>query len=117
MVFVGIINGMIRQFGYARTFSELTAHQISSVTGIILFGVYIWLVNLRWPFDSGTQAAGVGGIWLVLTIAFEFLFGHYVAGHTWSRLLHDYNIVEGRLWGLVLLTIASAPYLFYKLRA
>jgi hypothetical protein len=31
---------------------------------------------------------------------FEFLVGHYVMGHPWSRLLHDYNILAGRLWGV-----------------
>lgn len=31
------------------------------------------------------------------------------------RLLHDYNIPEGRLWLLVLILIMIAPYLVFKL--
>ncbi|MEW6447103.1 MAG: hypothetical protein AB1426_03305, partial [Bacillota bacterium] len=57
----------------------------------------------------------IGLIWLVLTVAFEFGFGHFVMGHSWSRLLHDYNLLKGRLWVLVLLWVAIAPYVFYRL--
>jgi hypothetical protein len=35
--------------------------------------------------------------------------------HPWSRLLHDYNLFEGRLWVLVLLWVTLAPYVFHKL--
>ena len=60
-------------------------------------------------------ALAIGGIWLALTVAFEFLFGHYVMGHPWSRLFHDYNLLEGRLWVLVLVWTFIAPYVFYRL--
>jgi hypothetical protein len=115
MVLIGIANGAIRQFGYGRFLGELLAHQISSVTGIILFAFYVWILSLRWPMQSSYQAAAVGLIWLELTVAFEFLFGHYVAKHSWSRLLRDYNILRGRLWSLVLIAITIAPYVVYRI--
>jgi hypothetical protein len=117
MVFIGILNGAIRQFGYGRFLSELFAHQVSSVTGIILFGSYVWMLSIRWPLESSYQALVIGLIWLGLTVSFEFSFGHYVAKHPWSRLLHDYNILEGRLWCLVLTSITIAPYVMYKIRS
>ena len=117
MVVIGIVNGAIRQFGCGRILNELLSHQVSSVTGIIFFGLYIWFLTLRWPLESSRQALVVGLIWLGLTIAFEFLFGHYVAGHPWSRLIHDYNILKGRLWSLVLIAVAIAPYLIYRIRS
>jgi len=30
-----------------------------------------------------------------MTVAFEFLFGYYVAKRPWSVLLHDYNLSQG----------------------
>jgi hypothetical protein len=30
-------------------------------------------------------------------VLFEFGFGHYTAGDSWSRLFTDYNIFKGRL--------------------
>ena len=45
-----------------------------------------------------------------LTVAFEFLFGHYGAKHSWTRLIQDYNLPSGRLWAHVLAAVAAAPY-------
>jgi hypothetical protein len=42
-------------------------------------------------------------------MAFEFGFGRLVMGHPWSRLLRDYNVFAGRLWGLVLLVVLLMP--------
>ena len=55
-------------------------------------------------------------LWLGLTVAFEFLFGHYVVGHPWPRLLYDYNLLAGRVWSLLPIRVAVAPYVFYRLR-
>ena len=83
---------------------------------VILFGVYIWWISRIWNFNSGRQALTVGVVWLLMTVAFEFGFGHWVAGHTWNELLHDYNFAAGRLWVLVPLWIATAPWVFFRLR-
>jgi hypothetical protein len=48
-------------------------------------------------------------VWLLLTVAFEFLAGHYLFGHAWDRLLADYNLAGGRIWVLVLATTMFAP--------
>ncbi|MGB2845851.1 MAG: hypothetical protein WBC02_13440 [Candidatus Aminicenantaceae bacterium] len=117
MPVIGIINGVIRQLGYGKLVGELLAHQISTATGIILFGIYVWLLRLKWRIDSAEQAIIIGFIWLGLTIVFEFIFGHYVMKHPWSKLFHDYNILEGRMWILILIWITIAPYVFFKLRA
>ena len=115
MPIIGIINGVIRQYGYSNALGELRAHQVSTLTGIVFFGLYVWALTLLWKIRSSAEAIAIGSIWLILTVAFEFLFGHYVMKHPWSRLLHDYNIFEGRLWVLVPVWITIAPYLFYRL--
>jgi hypothetical protein len=53
----------------------------------------------------------VGLLWVVLTVAFEFLAGHYIFGNSWETLLADYNVFRGRVWLLVLLTNLLAPLL------
>jgi len=115
MPIIGIMNGVIRQYGYSNALGELRAHQVSTGTGIILFGLYVWALSLIWKIRSSAEAIAIGLIWLTLTIGFEFLFGHYVMKHPWSRLFHDYNLFEGRLWVLVLLWVTVAPCVFYKL--
>lgn len=115
MVFIAIINGAIRESGYKKFMGDLRAHQVSTITAIILFGLFIWLLTSIWPIQSTGQAIAIGFVWLILTVAFEFIFGHFVMKHPWKKLLNDYNILEGRLWVLVLIWITIAPYLFYKL--
>lgn len=111
------INGTVRAVGYGKLMSELRAHQLSTFTGIVLTGILIWLFARRWRMESAGQAVVIGLIWLAFTVAFEFVLGHFVLGHPWSRLLADYNLLAGRLWLLFLVWIAIAPLVFYRLNA
>jgi len=116
MVLIAIANGALREATYGKLMSELQAHQISTLSGLLLFSAYIWIVIRTWrPYTSG-QAITVGLIWLGLTVAFEFLFGHYVVGQPWSKLLYDYNVFAGRVWVVVLIWVTLAPYVFYRLQ-
>lgn len=115
MIFIAIMNGSIRQFVYGRWVTELTAHQISCATGIILFFIYALLIAYRMPFTTSRQAWLIGAIWLVLTIAFEFGFGLLIAGHPLSQLLQDYNIAAGRLWPLVLISLFLMPSVIFQI--
>jgi hypothetical protein len=115
MVPIAIANGWIRETWYARHLGELRAHQVSTFTAVVLFGVYIWALTRIWPPKSSRQALFIGLVWLVLTLAFEFVFGHYVLGHPWSRLFHDYDLSAGRVWPAVLVWLGVAPYVFYRL--
>jgi hypothetical protein len=116
LVPIAIANGVLREKGYGKRMSELRAHQVSTAAAIALFGIYIWCVVALWPPESSAQAGAVGVMWLALTIAFEFLFGHYVAGAPWGRLFHDYNVLAGRLWVGIPVWVAVAPYVFHRLR-
>lgn len=115
MVLIAIANGMIREATYGKQLSDLRAHQISTLTGVFLFGVYIWGLIHVLSITSTGQAVAIGLIWLAMTITFEFLFGHYVAKHSWNTLLADYNVLKGRLWAVVLIWVAIAPLVFYNL--
>lgn len=112
---VAIINGVLRQATYGRHMPELVAHQVSTVTGILLTGAVVWILSRFWPIGSAKEAWVIGACWLLMTIAFEFGFGHYVAGHSWSRLFADYNLADGRVWSLFLAWIAVLPYLTWRI--
>ena len=116
MIAIAIGNGVLRQRWYGKHVEELAAHQISTAVAIALFGIYIWLVVRALRPASGRQAILIGLVWLALTVAFEFLFGHYVVGHSWRALLHDYDLLAGRLWVLVLAWLAIAPYVFHRIQ-
>ncbi|MEC4814802.1 MAG: hypothetical protein SAK29_16200 [Scytonema sp. PMC 1069.18] len=116
MILIAIINAGIRELVYAKYFGELRAHQISTVTGILLFGLYVWILTRLQHIQSTEQALVIGLIWLLLTVSFEFLFGHYIVGLEWSQLLADYNLLAGRVWIFVLVWIAIAPLVFFSLQ-
>jgi len=116
MIPIAIINALIREKFLTGFLSELHAHQVSTATAVILFSVYILAVTGIWKLKSRRRASATGLLWFVLTVSFEFLFGHFVMGHPWSRLLHDYNILAGRLWVIIPAWIAFAPYVFYRIR-
>lgn len=113
---VAMFNGMLREFTYGRYVSELSAHQLSCVTGILLFAIVIHQFVRRWPPVSAREAWFIGAFWMALTLAFEFLFFHYVGGHSWEVLLANYDMASGRLWPLILLWVLVAPYVFFRLR-
>jgi len=114
LLVVAVINGALRDFTYGKFVPELLANQLSCLSGIILFGVVFYQFVLYWPPASARQAIYIGLFWMALTVAFEFLFFHYVAGHPWPELLANYDIASGRLWPLILLWVALGPYFFYR---
>lgn len=116
MVVLAIVNGIIRNNTYSHSMSELAAHQLSTILLILLFGIYIYILTGLFRIQSAAEAFTIGGVWLIMTIIFEFVFGHYMVGHSWSRLLQDYNVLKGRVWILVLIWTFVAPYVFYRLR-
>src|SRR6266478_8629961 len=75
MVFIAIANGAMREGWYGKHLSELQAHQVSTATGVLLFGVYIWVLMRIWRPESAEQAMTIGLVWLGMTVAFEFLLG------------------------------------------
>ena len=113
--FVGILNGVLRETTYKKLVGDLPAHQISTATGIIFFGIVFYFIFKKWKIESVKYAILTGLIWLSLTILFEFGFGHYVMGNSWEKLFHDYNLSKGRVWGVLLIWITIAPYIFYKI--
>lgn len=116
MLLLAVANGTLRDFTYGQHVPELYAHQLSTLSGSVLLGAVMWGYVRFWPPGSARHALYIGLFWMALTVAFELLFFHYVAGHPWEKLLANYNLLRGRLWVLLLAWVAFAPLLFYRLR-
>jgi len=111
-----VANGAVRGALMAPLMPELCAHQLSTATGAA--GVFLITLALIKRLGAKRPAhywlAGVQ--WVVMTVAFEFLFGRLAMGHSRERLLHDYNLVEGRVWPLFLAALLVSPRLCAGLR-
>ncbi len=49
MLLIAIANGALRQLTFGKVMSELRAHQLSTVIGSVLIGLFIWAVVRLWP--------------------------------------------------------------------
>ena len=116
MLIISVANGAMRDFVYGKQLSELLAHQLSTLSSVILLGVVMWLFTHFYPPFNAKQAWILGAFWAGLTLAFELLFFHYVGKHSWSALLANYDVLHGRVWVFVLIWLLIAPYVFFIVR-
>lgn len=114
---VAVTSGTVRSLILEPILGEHSAHMIGTLVVVCIFIALIG-GTVRWidPVLSVRNLFGIGLAWTVATVAFEFLFGHYTAGHSWDALLDDYNIARGRLWILVPATLFASPPVFGSLR-
>ena len=107
------LNGTIRNIFLEPTMGKYPAHVIAAValSGFVLVVTYIFVTHVRVPF-SKLDFLLVGFLWVIATVIFEFVFGHYVMGNPWETLLADYNILEGRLWTVILACELFGPLIF-----
>ena len=116
MMALAILNGGLRDKLYEPLIGELVAHQLSTVLLVVVFAGYFWLLTSYWPISSSGQAWSIGLMWLVMTLLFEIGLGRWGLGYAWSRVLHDYDLMAGRVWVLVPLWTLIGPALFFHLR-
>ena len=115
MIVLAIANGTLRQGVFLKHMSDNRAHQLSTLTLMVLCAVYVWMVFPVLQITSGRQALIVGLVWAVLTVMFEFTFG-LLAGRSLAMLLEDYNLAAGRVWPVFLASLALLPYAVYSMR-
>ena len=107
-----VANGTIGRLIVEPAFGEYPNHVYKSALGVAFVLFISWLYARTTRGRVALRSAWAAGlIWLALTIAFEFLAGHYLFGNPWERLFADYLFWEGRLWSLVLLAILFGPAL------
>jgi hypothetical protein len=116
LAILAVINGSIREFGLKKYMGDEMAHNISVVTGIgiIFIATLIFFRMFRSLFKL-KDAILIGFSWLVLTVAFEFIFGRFVRGLSMEAILKQYDLFGGELWILVLIAIALAPWAALRL--
>lgn len=111
---VAVALGGLREKLLVPRLGELRAHQIGTLLACLVIAAII-VVAVRWLRPTAAQAWAIGVLWVVLTVLFELGVFHYAVGVPWERLLADYDLAQGRLWPLVLLTELVGPYLALRL--
>ena len=113
---LAIINGLFREKVLIPSFGAVPGRAGS---GCLLAGIVVAFTTATIGWIPRTDALGYLGIgigWAILTVGFEFGFGHFVAKKSWASLTEAYKVKGGELWSLVLLVVAVSPYLAAKIR-
>lgn len=116
LMLVAIVNGVLREQILVPALGMNVALPVSGISLSVLVLVVSYF-SLPW---FGQHAAStflfVGLQWLLITLIFEFVFGHYVVGKSWHDLIQVFNVTSGDLFLLVLLVSLFGPYLAARLR-
>lgn len=116
LMMLAIVNGAGREILMTPFMGPQAGHVLSTITLCVLILLTAW-ISIRWIGPAGVRDAVLIGLtWVVLTLAFEFVGGHFLFGAPWKELLADYNLFAGRIWPLVPLTTLLSPIGAYRLR-
>jgi hypothetical protein len=112
LLFAMLANGFFRVVVVEPRLGEVLARAVATATGVAIVVVVAGAFVSRRPHAGAGELLGVGVFWLLLTLAFELVFGRFVVGASWQELGADYDVLEGRLWPLVLLAVLLGPWLW-----
>lgn len=116
LVVCAILNGLFRE----KILNPFLGQDIAlPLSGIILSLLILAVTWLFIPFFGTRKPVDywlIGVLWLGITLAFEFLFGHYVIGKSWQEILQVLNLFKGNLFLLTLLASTVAPWFMAKIR-
>ncbi len=111
-----VVHGFLRAIVLVPIVGEFRSNQIGVFTGSAIM-LLIAYCTIRWiGSNRPSELLLVGLIWLLLTVAFEVLFGRLVLGLSWKRIASDYNVQKFGLMPLGLLLLFLSPMIALRLR-
>lgn len=112
MIALAFINAGLRELVFRKHFTELRAGQLSTITLMILCGIYALLIFRFLNIQNPGQALLTGLLWMLLTVLFEFTLGMMLK-QSWAQMIEQYNLKNGQLWPVFLLFLLLLPYGLY----
>lgn len=104
-----ILNGTFREVVLLPMMGKPFALMLSGILLSVFIMMVAWIFVPRIVAAQRIKPMYIGLLWLTLTLMFEFVFGRWVQGRSWSELLQSYTFKDGNLWPLVLLVTLAAP--------
>lgn len=117
LLMLAVLNGGFRESVLVPRLGRALAQGLSTIM-LSLFILALGWVATPWIGPRTLQDAWtIGGTWVGLTLAFEFLGGHFIFGKPWQTLLADYNLLAGRIWVMVLVVTLMTPVVSFTRHA
>ena len=112
---LAILNGGLREAFLSPQLGESCSQPISGIILCLLIFIVSFIFIPR--IGKGEQIIywKIGLLWIVLTVAFETVFG-LAMGNSFCELLKAYDITTGNLWLIVVVFIGITPWLIAKIK-
>ena len=95
---------------------DFAMRQLSVLVGAVMIFTITW-VFVDWiHIRTARRALAIGGVWVGLTVAFELALGR-LTGVAWDRIAADYDLPNGGLMPLGLLSMGLTPWAVRQLKA
>ena len=115
IIVIESVHGVLRKLFLAPAIGDFEARQAGVFIGSALILLIAWLMAPWLSLSGRAQFAGVGLLWVGLTLVFEFSLG-LAMGLSWERMASYYDIARGGLLPLGFVVMAFAPYAGARLR-
>lgn len=105
-----IVTGSLREAVLTPAIGADASHIVGTLAFVCVMLFVMWFFVGK--MISRCRAADfylIGLVWTVLTAAFEIVFFGVVVKTPWEEIIDAYNIFDGRIWLLVLLTTFLGP--------
>lgn len=113
---MAIINGIFRENVLV---GMISPNMAVSLSGITLSIIVLIVTYVSFPLFGKHHALTyfvIGLQWVLMTLLFEFIFGHYVMGKSWSDISEVFHIMKGNLFIIVLAVSLISPLLMAKVK-
>ncbi|MCW1949141.1 MAG: hypothetical protein KIH89_001685 [Candidatus Shapirobacteria bacterium] len=119
LLILALINATIRETTYKPLlvpYIGIWAHQISSLTGIILFflAIYFFLKKTKNKYTQ-KDLINVGLLWILMTIIFECFMNIFIRHLSFQQVLQTYYFWTGDTWFFVLLSLLISPLIVHRI--
>ena len=109
LIAVEFVHGILRAIFLVPVVGDFQSRQIGVFTGSILILAVAYLLVPWLNVAQNKSLVSIGILWVGLTVAFEFSFGHFVFGRSWGDLASDYNFFRGGFLLIGMAVLMFAP--------
>jgi len=115
LLVLAIFNAVVREMTYKpvlEPYLGMWAHQLSSLTGIVLFyWAILWFLKRVRGKYADRDLVLVGLMWVVMTVVFETGMSLHLRGLSMGDVLQTYYFWKGETWIWVLVALLIMPLL------
>ena len=113
LLVLAIFNAVVREMTYKpilEPYLGMWAHQLSSLTGIVLFyWAILWFLKMVRGEYTDRDLVLAGLMWVVMTVVFETGMSLHLRGLSMGDVLQTYYFWKGETWIWVLVALFVMP--------